>query len=71
MQTVLSIPQFAMYRSETNFKDALKYIPERWLGDERFDSDNKKAFEPFHVGPRDCLGKKYVIHRNSGYVESY
>ena len=52
-----------MYRSETNFKNALEYIPERWLGDERFDSDNKKAFEPFHVGPRDCLGKKYVIHK--------
>jgi len=52
-----------MYRSETNFKQVLDYIPERWLGDERFESDNKKAFEPFHVGPRDCLG--IVPHKSS------
>jgi len=47
-----------MYRSESNFKQALDFVPERWLGDERFTSDNKNAFQPFHVGPRDCLGKK-------------
>lgn len=60
--TVVSIPQYAMYRSETNFKHALEYIPERWLGDQRFESDNRKAFEPFHVGPRDCLGKNLAWH---------
>lgn len=38
-----------------------KFIPERWLGDPRFDSDRKDAFQPFSHGPRDCIGKKYVI----------
>ncbi|PGH23917.1 hypothetical protein AJ80_01979 [Polytolypa hystricis UAMH7299] len=36
---------------------------ERWLGDPHFKDDNKAALQPFHVGPRNCLG------RNLAYVE--
>lgn len=42
------------------FKDPLSFIPERWTGDERFANDERSALQPFSVGPRDCLGKKYV-----------
>jgi len=47
-----------MYNSASNFKDPQKFIPERWLDDERFVNDKKAAFQPFSYGPRDCIGKK-------------
>lgn len=50
---------FAAFRSATNFRDADDFIPERWISSE-YDSDNKSALQPFSVGPRNCLGKKYV-----------
>jgi cytochrome P450 len=48
----------AMYSSPANFKSPESFIPERWLGDPRFADDERTALQPFHVGPRDCLGKK-------------
>lgn len=57
-QTIVSAPHFVMYRSARNFRDPNDFIPERWLGDERFADDCKMALQPFSVGPRDCLGKK-------------
>jgi cytochrome P450 len=38
-----------------------EFIPERWLGDSRFANDQKRIFTPFSVGPRVCIGKKYVF----------
>jgi cytochrome P450 len=57
-QVTVSAPHWAMYHSPTMFKDPDAFIPERWLGDERFADDQRAAFQPFHVGARDCLGKK-------------
>lgn len=56
----LTIPQHAMYTHEDNFKMPFEYIPERWLGDSRFENDKRHAVQPFSVGTRDCVGKKYV-----------
>ncbi|KAF9880334.1 cytochrome p450 [Colletotrichum karsti] len=61
--TTVSITQWAMYYSEKNFTDPKNYHPERWLGDPAFANDNKEAFQPFHLGPRNCIG------RNLAYVE--
>lgn len=61
IKTVLGIPQRAMFLSESNFKRAKEFIPERWLGDEEFCSDRRDCFNPFSVGPRSCIGIKYVI----------
>lgn len=47
------------YRNPNNFRDAYDFIPERWL-DDSYASDAKSALNPFSVGPRACLGKKYV-----------
>ncbi|KUJ13551.1 cytochrome P450 [Mollisia scopiformis] len=39
------------------YKDPVSFHPERFLGDERFEDDDREALQPFHVGPRNCLGK--------------
>jgi cytochrome P450 len=60
--TALTIPQHAMYTLETNFKRPMEYLPQRWLGDEEFDSDEKQCLQPFSVGSRDCVGKNMAYH---------
>ena len=57
------------YRSPSNFVDPDTFIPERWLhdADPRFAQDNKAAFEPFMVGPRNCIGKTWVISRDRSF----
>lgn len=55
--TVVTINMLAAYRSPTNFADPNSYHPERWLGDPRYASDNRNVFQPFSVGPRNCIGK--------------
>ncbi|RSL59492.1 hypothetical protein CEP53_005776 [Fusarium sp. AF-6] len=61
--TVVAIHQWAMYHNAKHFKDPFTYHPERFLGDPKFGSDHKDVLQPFHVGPRNCLG------RNLAYVE--
>ena len=56
-----------MYESPTMFKDPLEFVPERWLGDERYADDQRAAMQPFSVGPRDCVGKKYVFTHEPFY----
>ncbi|KAL9126791.1 MAG: hypothetical protein Q9217_004218 [Psora testacea] len=57
--TRVGIPQKTVYRLPTNFVDPDVFVPERWLpeADARYSRDNKAVFEPFMVGPRNCLGK--------------
>lgn len=49
-----------MYHNEMHFKYPFEYHPERFLGDPRFVGDNRDALQPFHTGPRNCVGRKYV-----------
>lgn len=60
---IVGVTQFATYHSADNFYLPDEFIPERWLDDERFVNDNKAAFQPFSVGPRNCVG------RNLAYFE--
>lgn len=55
--TGVQVSQHANNRSERNFAQPDSFKPERWLGDERFASDKRDAFQPFSVGARNCLGK--------------
>ncbi|KAH9895536.1 isotrichodermin C-15 hydroxylase [Xylariomycetidae sp. FL2044] len=56
--------QFAASRSPRHFHEPLSYHPQRWLSpgapgyDERFARDNLKAFFPFILGPRQCIGRE-------------
>lgn len=47
-----------MYHNDKHFKDPFTFHPERWLNDPAFENDHKEAFQPFHIGARNCLGKK-------------
>ncbi|KAK1446466.1 hypothetical protein CCUS01_12431 [Colletotrichum cuscutae] len=61
--TIVAIHQWAINHNEQYFKDPYGFHPERFIGDEKFASDNREAFQPFHIGSRNCLG------RNLAYVE--
>lgn len=55
--TSVCVAPYAMFMSSANFVDPKSFIPERWLGDPKFDTDDKHAFQPFSYGPRGCIGK--------------
>lgn len=59
-QTSLTINVLAAHRSSANFHRANEFLPHRWLrsAPAEFDRDDKAAFKPFSVGPRDCIGQK-------------
>lgn len=61
--TTVAVHQWALYHNEKMFSDPFNYYPERFLDDPRFGSDRREALQPFHLGPRACLG------RNLAYVE--
>ncbi|KAH7400489.1 cytochrome P450 [Cadophora sp. MPI-SDFR-AT-0126] len=54
--TAVSVGSWAASHNENNFRDADSFIPERWI-DRAYDSDLKKAAQPFSLGPRGCIGK--------------
>ncbi|KAI8666353.1 hypothetical protein NCS57_00859800 [Fusarium keratoplasticum] len=56
-QTRVSVPHWAAFHSESNFRDADSFVPERWLGDISYSNDSKDVLQPFSTGPRNCIGK--------------
>jgi cytochrome P450 len=55
--TSVGVPSLAAGLSDANWTEPHAFKPERWLGDE-WVGDDRKAVQPFLVGPRNCLGKK-------------
>ena len=55
--TSIGVHHFSTYRREDNFKHANEFRPEWWLGDLEFKDDQLNSFEPFSVGPKNCLEK--------------
>ncbi|THW13301.1 benzoate 4-monooxygenase cytochrome P450 [Aureobasidium pullulans] len=58
----VAISQWATNRHTVNFRDSASFIPERFLGDTKYASDNFAAFQPFSTGPRNCIGKNLAYH---------
>lgn len=62
IQTTLDIWAYAMTHSDRNFTAPEEFIPERWDAENpRFPEDRREASQPFSLGPRNCIGKKYVF----------
>lgn len=59
--TSVGVHIWSAHHSSRNFKDADRFVPERWLDDPRYADDNKEAFTPFSQGPRNCIGKRCVL----------
>ncbi|KAK5651851.1 hypothetical protein OQA88_11620 [Cercophora sp. LCS_1] len=55
--TDVTLHQWSAFRSPVHWRDAESFRPERWLGDERYAGDNRDVFQPFHFGPRNCIGR--------------
>ena len=49
---------WSVTHAEENFHDPNDFIPSRWTNSDC--QDNKDASQPFSLGPRGCLGRKYV-----------
>lgn len=59
LKTVVSTNPLAAGLSPVNFKDPLEFKPERWLGTN--ETDITEATQPFSLGARGCLGRRYVF----------
>lgn len=46
-------------------------MPERWLGNERYKDDQRDVVMPFSVGPRSCIGVKYVSFYSSLHLSIF
>ena len=57
-QTIVSTHPVAASLSSKNFESPLDFQPERWLGENN--KDYLEAAQPFSLGPRGCLGRKYA-----------
>ena len=48
--TALCVSMYPLGRSKRNFKDPDAFVPERWMGDERYADDQRDAMQAFSFG---------------------
>lgn len=53
------VSAWSVTHDRENFHEPFAFKPERWLDPES--KDNKEASQPFSLGPRGCLGRKYCL----------
>ena len=70
--TVIGIPTYALHHNEEYFEQPFAYRPERWLPNHGPNAEQegvssevlalqKKAFVPFSLGPRACIGRNVAL----------
>lgn len=57
LQTEVYSSYWTLTHDPANFEKADEFLPERWL--EEDSEDVKDASQPFSLGSRACLGRKY------------
>ena len=57
--TVVGTTNMIHQRDADVFPEPKKFNPDRWLGTDV--SKLNEAFTPFGIGPRACIGQKFVI----------
>lgn len=57
-QTEIYTSAWTVTHDPANFQDPMSFRPERWLDPDN--TDKKEASQPFSLGPRGCLGRKYM-----------
>ncbi|OCK74496.1 cytochrome P450 [Lepidopterella palustris CBS 459.81] len=56
-KTIVSVHQYASYHSPKYWRDPEKFAPERWLDDPYYADDDRRIFQPFSLGARNCIGQ--------------
>ena len=59
--TIVFVATYSTDHQAANWRDPDSFVPERWLDDPRYRSDNRASFTPFSLGPQNCIGMKYVM----------
>ncbi|KAF2092669.1 cytochrome P450 [Rhizodiscina lignyota] len=60
--TEVSVAPYTAYRLPKYWTDPESFVPERWLGDPKYDSDAREICQPFSVGAQNCLGMVLAWH---------
>ena len=58
----MAVNHYAAYHSPLNFSRPEEFIPERFIDVAEFPDDRREVLQPFSMGPRNCIGKRYVTH---------
>lgn len=65
--TVVGVPQYALHHNTRYYTEPFQFCPERWVvsatNPQSAIDEMRRAFEPFGVGVRGCIGK------NLGYLQ--
>ena len=59
--TSVSVSQWGVNRSASNFVRPNEFAPQRWRGDAEFRDDKLKVVQSFSVGPRNCIGRNLAF----------
>jgi cytochrome P450 len=66
--TVVGVPTYTLHHDNRYFQQPFKYNPSRWLEKEEageVDAETialqRKAFIPFSLGPRGCIGRNVAL----------
>ncbi|KAK3997814.1 cytochrome P450-like protein [Cladorrhinum sp. PSN332] len=55
--TIVGTPHYTIHHNPSYYPDPFSFKPERWIGEEAKVKAAKRAFCPFSIGSRGCIGK--------------